>query len=57
LTKEEKKAAIERAVKEHLDNHEAAGEADIPDGLAPMVAPALAKAFSEKLARIFGDQT
>ena len=53
MTKEEKKAAIALAVKEHLDNKAAVDETEIPVGLGQLVAQALAGSFAAKLDRIF----
>ena len=53
MTKEEKKAAITIAVQEHFDNKAAVEESNIPEGLQPFIVQALAKAFADKLARIF----
>jgi hypothetical protein len=53
MTKEDKKAAIALAVKEHLDNKAAVDESEIPAGLAQVVAQALAESFAARLGRIF----
>ena len=57
MTKEEKKAAIALAIKEHQDNHAAVKESVIPPGLDTVVTTALSRALGEKLAKIFNETT
>lgn len=53
MTKEEKKRAIMKAIKEHQDNHAAVKESEIPAGLEAVVTGALTRALGDKLAKIF----
>ena len=53
MTKEEIKAAVENAIREHLLNNAAVTEATIPAGLDGIISAAMAHALGAKLARIF----